>query len=79
MILLVCRDLEQVNKAKSIWDDTDRFKAITIGSSLMGHRFERAIFLFDPYVEKLQTSWTGQQLVDEIQIKLAPKAKVEFL
>lgn len=80
MILLVCRNLAQVERAESIWNDKTKFKAVTIGSPLIEHQFDRAIFLFDPYAEPIQnTTWTAQELVDCIQIKLRPNAEVEFL
>lgn len=79
MILLICRDMAQVKKTESIWDDKEKFKCITIGSVLSGYQFERAIFLFDVYREQLNTQWTPEELVSYVRTKLPPKAQVEFL
>lgn len=79
MILLICRDITQAKKAESIWNDKEKFKCITIGSILLGYRFERAIFLFDVYREIVNSRWTPEELVSHVQTKLLPNAQVEFL
>jgi hypothetical protein len=79
MILLVCKDQSQIERAKSIWGDLNQFEFITIGSILSGRSFERIIFLFDPVKEKLETRWTVKELVGFLQTKLPPNKQVEFL